>query len=536
MSELMNSGLPAESIPLLQPQAIGPNGRPTASYLPHCQRAERLAAVDGYDELQRTVAERRMGRAALLPYLTPTGIRDTFAGTQYPGENHRRLAPFLQELLAYDDTREGLLAGIDEASARSTEQLLAEASENGGTLTRDVGILGSGPHGTAAAMHLRERFPHLSVVMVDDNMLGGQWRRYGPRPAFVMNSRVRRPNRLLPPFPRTPGNINPLGTWAVLELADVVTGNYATNTEMGDVTAVNAYLAADDTLLGHTCAELTDAGISADMTLLGPDGPVKFKADAIVDASGIRQESALAPPDTASPWYFDSAAVYEHFGNRARSTSHCPLEVFNDKDVLLIGGGDGALTVLQALLGTLPRETYGPYGVGRYGPRSITWVGAPGGRYSAIDECLRSHYKDGVMQALPKYPGDQGAIISPVLGRALYFEREGDDVQLTLENGDVLKGDILIDCTNGPRQDPYGPPLVQQRPSRIRPAVYRVGPGANESVPSFARPIIDELGIPENTVSLWALMARTDDRATATGQRATTNKRRRLVASDGPGQ
>lgn len=108
------------------------------------------------------------------PYLTEQSIRGTFAGTQEPDENHRRLTPWLQEMLRYEDTRTMLMRRIQESSQCETERLLRAAWRKGGQLQCDVAILGGGPHGVAAAMMVREAFPSLGIFTIDEDGLGGQ--------------------------------------------------------------------------------------------------------------------------------------------------------------------------------------------------------------------------------------------------------------------------------------------------------------------------------------------------------------------------
>lgn len=530
MSELNEENLSLEAADLLQSFKFLPSGREALSLKSHGLRSERLRRTPGFYDIQRILVARRITDASVdMPFMTARGIRDTFENTQLLGENHRRLAPRLQEMLHYPDTHASLMHGIEEACLNDTERLLKTAKENNGQLSYDVAILGSGPHGTAAAIQMCEEFPELSILMVDSNGLGGMWNSYGPNPSFRMNSRVRKADCTYAPIPRTPGNINPLGRFATLELSDVVTGNYALNTEMGDVTAINAYLSVDATLLGCECECIEDRGIGASMYLSAPDGNIEVNVGIVINACGISQESTLelSSIDQDAPWYFDTADIYSHYGNAKGRQGHRPLERFHLQDIVAIGGGDGLLTSFEAILGNLPPQTYGAYGVARCRPNSIAWVGAPGETAKQIDECLRSRYKDGIVQALPKYSGDQGAIIRPVPVKARSLQERDGRIEVTLADGSSVRGDVVFDHTNQ-AQATYGPEVIDSRRNKNLPkAVFGVGPGAKPELPQTTREIISQLGIGENTVSLWALMGVTNRQAILAGGLAYGNRRRR---------
>jgi hypothetical protein len=508
---LINDGLAPESIRLLTPEP-GPSGfeNPTDSFVAHSAREARLGGLLAIDGLGQTIADRRRDpEAEGMDYLTPEAIEITFQDTQYQGETHRLLTPLVQETLCYPDTRLQLLQGMNDAVQRSSERVVEAAERAGGDVFYDVAVVGSGPHGAAAAMEIQAQYPYLRVLMVDKNGLGGQWSSYGPNAAFWMNSRVRAANRGVAPIPRTPGNINPLGTWATVELSDVVKGNYATNVEMGNTTALNAYLATEDFLVGYDCKSIEDYGSRARMTVVNDGGNViDVTAQVIVDATGVDQESTLNIESRAvdAPWYFSTSDGYRHFGNHKGLSRYNPLEQFSGKDIIVVGGGDGALTTLEALLGNLPEKTYGSYGVGRYRPNSITWIGAPGTTAAEIDACLRSRYKNGIIQALPKFTGDQGGLILPLVSRATSVREFNGGPVVNLDNGSSIVGSVLFDCSNRKRVK-YGPTIQTiNRSGRSGGAVIKVGPGANLTLPRETLDVINSLGIGENTVALWALM------------------------------
>ncbi len=522
-----NEGLPQDVINLLTPEERI-SGFPNPALAPYEFQLQRFQTMPGYGSLQRTMITRRLGGQA-LPYLTAEGIRDTWQNTQEPGETHRLLTPRFQELLYYPETRRKLIDGINESAKRDTERLLKQARKNGGVLECDVAIVGSGPHGAASAAYLRQRFPSLNILMIEQEAnLGGLWGNNGPEASFRMNSRVRRPNNNLPNIPRTPGNINPLGRWATMELADTVTGNYAWDIENGYDAAINGHINVNAAMVGVNCNSVTNLDTGAELSLTSADGQeVILQAAVAIIGSGIEQTSTLNPTaeDIASGRYYDTRMLYRHFGNHAGSANHRPLAAFAGQTVLALGAGDSFLTGAEAFLGNLPAESYGPLGVGRDRVAEYVWVGAPGEFAAQIDLCLRSRYKDGIVQALPKGPNDRGATISPVPVRARGFEVTGRGVEVRLQDDRIIAGDVMVDNTSRPRGF-YGPPIIDRRQSRNSPdAVFRVGPGAgsNLQLPPRTLEKIRELGIGANTVALWATMGITDQRAQQAGEVASDN-------------
>ncbi len=530
-------GLPQDVVDLLTPREELFGFEPNPSLAPHRFQLQRFQALPGYAGLQRDMITRRLGGQA-LPYLTSEGINDTWRGTQSLGETHRLLTPRFQELLHYDDSRQRLIGGINESAKRDTERLAKKARKNGGVIECDIAIVGSGPHGAASASLLRQLYPELNILMIErEDSLGGLWANNGPEASFRMNSRVRRPDNYIPNIPRTPGNINPLGRWSTMELADFVTGNYALDIENGWAAAINAHINVNAAMVGTNCRYVVDNGTGAELVLTTAGSQeVTVRAGAAIVGSGIKQISTLNPTSeqTASDRYFDTQKLYRHLGNHAGHSTHRPLAAFAGKVVVGIGGGDSLLTGIEAVVGgTLPDSSYGPYGVGRDRPENYTWVGAPGSFADQIDACLRSRYKNGIVQALPKDSADRGATITPMPQRARGFRFTGNGVEVRLQDGRIVYGDVVFDHTNR-SIDLYGPLILDERQYLAAPnAVFRVGPGAGSDLqlPSSTLETIRRLGISENTVALWATMGLTDRRAAQAGAVAYNNRALRFPKS-----
>lgn len=534
-TEFADGGLPPETVALLRPAEVLPDGSVNPAFEPYQFQARRLQALPGFDDIQQRLVDRRVGGSLETePYMTPEGIEQIWANTQGPDETHRILTPRIQEILAGDGTRRAFFEGIDTAARNDTEQFIEQARRQNGVVECDIALIGTGPHSAAAAAMLRHQYPGLRIVMIERGTRpGGQWRNNGDQVSFFANSRVRAANNALPNIPRTPGNINPQGRWATVELSDIVRGNYATNLEMGIPAVIDGYLNADQVLVGTTATEITDYGDYADIPLRLPDGSrATLSACMAIEAPGLTQISTLNPTSDqrASGRYLNTQDLYRLFGNYDQDPRHRPLAQFAGQTILGVGAGDGLLTGIEALAGNLPAASYGPYGVGRDRVGQYVWIGAPGQYAADIARCLRSRYQNGIVQALPKQAGDQGAFIDPVQARARSFELTGDGVAVTLDNGQVLTGDVIMDHTNTPAAF-YGVPIREARRTPTqRSAVIQVGPGARPQLPPEILRVIADLGIGENTVALWATMAITDERAQEAGLRAVRNRalRRRL--------
>src|SRR5689334_3841616 len=81
-----------------KPVVMNPDIKPVGDIRSHLFRKERLSLLIG------SVAYDRFAES---PYFTPEATRFTMEGTQFDGENHRRITPYLQESF------EGLAEKID---------------------------------------------------------------------------------------------------------------------------------------------------------------------------------------------------------------------------------------------------------------------------------------------------------------------------------------------------------------------------------------------------------------------------------------
>lgn len=480
-------------------------------------RKARLVGIPTYDAVSSKLVSiwkraRLMGKNG-LPFMTPAEKQITFQDTQYATEKHRILTPRLQEIFGRQPLRIEFMGGIDDKCAEDTVSL-TESALAGEQLEYDVVIVGSGPHGALAATEIREKTPNAKILIIDKSpRLGGQFRQYGDQPAFFMNSRVRRASRAISPIPRTPGDINPMGDFAPLQLSDVVRRIYADNTQIGDITAINAFLSANSTLIGTEVREIkrrTEDDVK-EVVVENSIGTFTLNAKYVIEATGVSQKSSINNKETrathvSDPSYWQTADIYQLFGSTKEEGENA-LEPFDGKRVALIGGGDSALTTLEAMLGVLPEGSYGMYGPGRLSPKNIVWLGAPAKTAAEIDNCLRSRYKNGIIQALPKTELDNGSIIQPIDQRVIgcVKDNEGNWV-IYCTDGSRFVADVLIDCTN----DKNGQSVKLQKDGSIRlnlqgyGGIYQVGPGSSFDLSRSTQALVRQLGIGENTVALWA--------------------------------
>lgn len=459
------------------------------------------------------------------PFFTQESTRSIMDGTQFDGEEHRKITPYVQDAWEKGVGGKDLLGYIDTRVRTNSTEILSTLNNY------DVAIIGSGPHGTAVAAYLAEKRPELSVVIIESRpQLGGMWRSYGPKPVFQMNSRVRRADRRLPPLPRTPANINPLGMYAPVELSDIPTGAYAWNTEMGAVCTINAFLSAD-TLVDATVSlvepdynePLIAGSYPRIMTLETAGGSKRLRAKIVVDARGLRRRSAIGAfsPESLPDGFFNTDTFYTHF-----ATHPNPLERFHGQRVAVIGRGDGGLTVLEALIGNLPASTYGHGGVGRMRPSQVDWYGAASAQVTEIEACLRSRYKNGIVQSLKRDGNDECGLIKPMPVTVSTVRQYSDRFfDLADSNGGVEFPTVVIDCTSiagiGNRVEANWEPN------------YFVGPSTGNFSDRTSKKI-DELKIPENNISLWATMQWADDVGKKIATDLPVAKTTSVTFEDGP--
>lgn len=428
-------------------------------------------------------------------------------------ENNKKLAPYggLHRNLAIPlalryrnpQERERLMQDFDDAARRNTRDVI-DRVESGELLDYDIFIRGGGEYAAVAAQHIRELAPELKIFVADQNdHMGGQFADYGPRPALKMNSRVRVGGRYEPYVPRTDGDINSQGPYAILSLSDLQDDTYASNTVRGDMTKMAVTLAADDVAICTRAGEQTKRrdgrfDVPLQTRFEGEELEYNVRASVVIDARGIRQESALINvlglDDAISDGrYYTTAELYRLFGGKytAPGAMHDPMAAFDGKIVELDGFGDGAKTAAELLIRALPIETYGPRR--REGPKGIRWVNAPGLTRDEIVAFLRSRYSGSFPQFLPKSYGDPGGILLPFIGKAVSQTYRNGTWRTLLTDGSNQSADIKIDTTNkAGKLDPDD-----------MPGVLSLGPAFTRYIPSEPKELLDALRVSDNTDALW---------------------------------
>ncbi len=428
-------------------------------------------------------------------------------------ENNRELAPdgWLHRNLAiplalrYRNPleRERLMRDFDDAARRDTRDVI-DRVKSGKTLDYDIFIRGAGEYAAVAAQHIRELAPELKIFVADQNdHTGGQFADHGPRPALRMNSRVRVGGRYEPYVPRTEGDINSQGPFAILSLSDLQDDTYATNNVRGDMTKMAVTIAADDVAI---CTRAGDQikrrdgrfDVPLQTRFEGEELEYNVRASVVIDARGIRQESALInvlglDAAIADGRYYTTAELYHLFGGKytAPGAAHDPMAAFDGKIVELDGFGDSAQTAAELLIRALPIETYGPRR--REGPKGIRWVNAPGLTRDEIVAFLRSRYSGSFPQFLPKSNGDPGGLLLPFIGKAVSQTYRNGTWRTLLTDGSNLSADVKIDTTNK---------AGKLEPDDM-PGVLSLGPAFTRYIPSEPKELLDALRVGENTDALW---------------------------------
>lgn len=471
-------------------------------------RTHRFRAIPGIGDLRvGDIKQKVEGGWRSLGLLTPEGRRKTFEDTQLEGERHRRLTPRLSEFFRREELRESLMSGIDTAVHAETERLydrLVAAEEKGEQEFYDMVIIGSGVHGAIAAAHAREQYPDAKILLLDkDEQLGGQFRSYGPNPAFYINSRNRPESRSKAGVPKTDGNINSMGPYAPLQLYDVEPdeNEYVDNTVLGDVVAVNGYLSATDAAVrtGYQYENQNPDGSISLGIAMRRDDPLQersfvIKAGSVIKAFGEKQTSTLGVSGTPEQGYYNRRTGYELFGNKRQVPNYNPLAVLEGKRVAVIAKGDTAKTTIEAIIGALPDKTYGGEKGRDVRLGELTWIGAPGDDKYTVADCLRDRYRQYIGPFLPTRPEDANALISPDVNRAEFVTKEPNGVWKIIYGNRLAYFDVVFDLTNEPtyEQDDYA--------SNVR----VVGAASQAPLAPAAQGLVDAFGIPDNTLAIWA--------------------------------
>lgn len=323
---------------------------------------------------------------------------DEFAErTKERDETHREFTALFSAILSSERIRELFNTALDRA-AMAESQKIAEALEANYTYVPTL-VIGSGLAGSIYTSELLHGSPTAQVLTIDSSKrLGGQFAE-AEAAALALNSRTRPQNNDEPGIPGNPGNLNPLGPHAVIQLPDITGSTYATQEDFATAIRTNKFLSGP-TLLNASATSYEiipkserinpKAKYKVTIEYTGPEGVKQLKiiTDRIRQLTGVGKEAfplldaqdeetqeviARAKNDIDAgiiPKILHSSWVYQIIGDR----SHAFPRKFFTGDVIVIGSNDSANTVMESLLGYGP-DNRGPIQLDW--PRRITWIGQP---------------------------------------------------------------------------------------------------------------------------------------------------------------
>ena len=348
---------------------VSPFSTPEQTFAPSAHRFRTRRLQEGaLGSFVRGIREDGTGHSTIKSF---TSLRHILNGQEKGAQvpEHRALSPFLTGIMNHDKFRTSFMAALDQTATAESDALKEQARDG---IQVDVLIVGAGAQGSVAAARLRADNPELSIISVDESaQLGGQFRSYGSRPTFRINSRAHRAdnNSGEAALPGGEKNLNPFSEVSVMQLPDVTTETYPTNTDMGDTIAVNQFFSGPVMLgvkfsssqraNGFETAELNDVDTNAKYY-------VKARKIIVLTGSGGREKSS----NSENVWSVEQLLSY--FGNDANKF---PMDAFIGKSVAVIGGGDSGRIAVELLTRLGPKDAYANSVAQLGGPESIAWYG-----------------------------------------------------------------------------------------------------------------------------------------------------------------
>lgn len=370
--------------------------------------------------------------------------------TQAKDEMHRAYAPLIAGLMGEPETRRQFIEGIDSAVSIESDSLKQEARLE--PLDTDMLVVGGGVHGAIFTSRLRDEAPEVKILTTDKaHRLGGQFRSYGTRPVFRINSRnFREQDTNVDGLPGQNGNLNSFGVKAPLQITDVSYETYPTNIDIGEVAAVNQYLSSQ-ALVGVEVVTVrenpTNSGRRYNVVLCDAKTKEVYEVctDTIVASTGLGERS-LGQQPIENVW--SAEKVLSHFGN---PDNLFPMDAFEGKNVVIKGGGDTGRVIAELLTRLGPKEAYGKSNVQLGGPSEIKWYGTEFSNQEEFVRTNRSRYQQLASFIFsPNKPKTINTIVPTTLktgnmepladGRIRVYDERGTQA-------DSYVADVVIDCT-----------------------------------------------------------------------------------------
>ena len=453
--------------------------------------------------------------------LLPSGQRLFRRNDTLTTESQRdRFREALAEQMRFPDTRAEL---VKNASlwAENNNLEVRDRLETGIPQVYDYIVRGGGISAVNAVSTLQECDPKGRILVIDDGSedgseLGGQWAKYGDRPTFNMNSKIKEARTVSDAYglPTHPGDLNSPGLHAILRLADFVGTDTATNIDIRDMVAVNLALSEVDILFANK-SDVVDQGLSS---IGGKSLRLANTPSAILSRTPVLEAGGAGIPNSNSgnPKIVSPGEVWGWFG-KYKSGDH-PAEQLAGKTVAIEGCGDSAKVTAKLLLGQGPGEAYHGLSVNQMRPERIVMIASELGQLgtkAAFQAGVRSMYA-GLGTYMPDGKNGNYALIDPVAAKSGASFNTGNTVTVLTDNGRILPGlDMVIRARGltdpatlgsidrevrvermrtGRLVDRFGTPYA---PFSSGDRIVGIGPFAKLGVNSNA-------GVPENTASIWA--------------------------------
>lgn len=444
---------------------------------------------------------------------------------QDKSESHRNFMPLLADCLSNPEERAGLMSAVDLASVTKSDELKLEA-ETVGIIKCDVFVLGTGVQSAVFSSELRGLNPDARIICADRQpQLGGQFRQYGKRPVFKINSRAHRQESQVTALPGRDGNLNTMGKRAVIQVTDFANDTYPSNVEVGDAAAINGFMSAESMLETEvTSFNKNETGDDWTVTLkdLSTGSVYKVVAKDVVAPIGLGSRESRFGSDER---IMTAETLFKIFGDNKNSF---PMEQFRNKRIAIIGGGDTGRVVAELFTRLAPKEAYGRSSVQLGSPKSIDWFGVNfmnRSQFCAADTRPRYQqlasfiYKDELFNR-----SAGGLTIIPKTAKVTRVDKFYDD-KLAVITGDMTRSDQLydyvIDATNLSNnkflkglEEQFGKPRTTTRPQsslsefleiakEYADHLFVTGPGAALNLSQDEKSTFNS-GIKENTAAIWA--------------------------------
>lgn len=491
-------------------------------------------------------------------------------------EARTTIAPLFKDDVTRDLTVSRAQERLQQESILNWVALKDQYSKRNEIPVFDEVVVGMGPHGASYAQAKTTFDPNRKVLIIDESdVAGGTFAKVAS--VFALNST----NRKNDGERAGPGRGDLNRVHDIVGLPDIRATRWVDAGLLGDVTVMGVALSSAAPLLETRLVGVEPIRGSQDVMLQLRDtssegtGTIRVRAKKLVFTSGLGKEKSPFT-DAQTNRYLeaekgkDNPAIesFKAFVDRiAKPENRKPLRDLFDKDIALIGAGDSGKVLAELLTGIGPDAAYKEDTAQVGNVRKIYWfVGLEGiknceeyikktrARYSRIAQALNSgvlvpvpgrvtalaksgegytatyQYKDEVgklrqrsREIVYSAPADPRRNLpartesdSPVLGKVIYAT--GFDNELPALLGKVTDRSFedawekisVKDAAFGGKSSAIARSLID------RPNILLAGP-ANESLGGL--PDKNELkGINENTVSLFANIARTEALARYNGK------------------